>query len=276
MTPRKISRRFAATIGRRSFRSEQDRLGWLVTLLERRFTESLHPTFSEPDDVEVFVVCTSLVRRALGFTRGIQQLLVRGLPSAAGCIERSLNELWDDFRYLMREGSSLENARKLNINAVFEVMSFFDATIAELKEDPDLAPIVRRLEREKQFCPDEYAKVEEQRLKKKFHWSGQSRTALSRQFAGTKKIYQYFSWKAHSAMTTIRDVEWVRTARGAKILFKPHEPESSTAEKMSWRTGGVLYNIWNEYATQFGLQLVEVPDIRGPQCDNRSCQEQPE
>ena len=105
--------------------------------------------------------------------------------------------------------------------------------------------------------PELFEAVEKQRGRRQFHWSGQSRTALSRKFFGTGKVYQALSWEPHSVMTGIRDFT---VRKGGGLKFAPHADQQAAAEAVAHRTGGMLYNIWNEYAETFTLRQVKLPD----------------
>ena len=107
--------------------------------------------------------------------------------------------------------------------------------------------------------PEASAEVRTQRGRRKYHWSGISRSEMERTLGGSAFAYQFLSWDAHGTMGPIRDVSFKLSDGMAHFRFGRLETESSV-KFCAWMNGGVLYYIYNDFARMWGLPAVVPPN----------------
>ena len=243
------------------FESEIDRLDWLIQQIEELVKQDSLP----PVDAELLVlfsVTGAWFNTALTRTRAILMLLKHGLQEAVAPTQRALWELWTEWHYLLKHGDRIRNALKVRLNAMVEAVDSLNneqhklppAMILQMKQDVQ--------EFEAQY-PSVSAEIRAQRKKRKFHWSGLSRSEMERTLSGSTFVYQYLSWDAHGVMNPIRDVSWDFNNEIAHFRFGRRETESEI-DQQAWMSGGVLFYIYNDFAQLWGLPPVVLPDAKAP------------
>ncbi|HMD86176.1 MAG TPA: DUF5677 domain-containing protein [Terriglobia bacterium] len=238
------------------FDSEIHRLDWLIQQIEEEVRGSNEPKVA-PDLMEVFVVTSTWLNAALTQAKAILMLITRGLPQAIGPAQRALYELWIEWRFLLRHGDRAFNAAKVRMNAMLEALDPFEKQPDTL--DPsELAEAKLRLQELEAQYPRVSVEVRAQRGKRKFHWSGMSRSEMERTLGGSVFAYQFLSWDAHGVMGTIRDVSIEVKDGVAHFQFGRQESESGV-NRCAWMNGGVLYYMYNDFAHLWGLPPVVLP-----------------
>lgn len=244
---------------KQEFQTEQERLFWLIQEVEKQ-TEQLNINIQSDDEAELLLVCSTFIRLALAYAKGVHLLIEQQLITAAAPIERSIYEMWVEHRYLLSVGLKTENARKIMINATMELRDFIqknnDQFSAEQKKDFNKSLISYKTE-----YPDLYMIIERQRKQRFYHWSGISRSRMEQVVSvpGTANIYQYLSWEAHAVMSPIRDIHLNTNKEGTvkSLEFKMLADAEEESERIAWTVGGILFYMWNDYAEQFGLNLID-------------------
>jgi hypothetical protein len=238
------------------FDSETQRLDWLIQHIEEQVRGCDGPQVA-PDLIEVFVVTSAWLNAALTQAKAILLLITKGLPEAVGPAQRALYELWIDWRFLLRHGDRAFNAAKVRMNAMLEALDSFEKRPDTL-EPSELAESKLRLQEFEARYPHASVEVRAQRRKRRYHWSGMSRSEMERTLGDSAFVYQYLSWEAHGVMGTIRDVAFEANERVAHFRFGRQESESGV-NRCAWLNGGVLYYIYNDFAHLWGLPPVVLP-----------------
>jgi hypothetical protein len=245
--------------GGAAFDSEIHRLDWLIRKIEELVRDCGEPQVA-PDLMEVFVVTSTWLNAALTQAKAILLLIAQGLPQAIGPAQRALWELWIEWRFLLRHGDRALNAAKVRMNAMLEALDPFEKQPDTL--DPsELAEAKLRLQEFEARYPDVSREVRAQRGKRKYHWSGMSRSEMERTLGGSVFAYRFLSWDAHGLMGTIRDVSFEVKDGVAHFRFGRQESESSV-NLCAWMNGGVLYYIYNDFAHLWGLPPVVLPNAK--------------
>jgi hypothetical protein len=250
------SRWRTATFSR--FYSERDRLAWLVDALGAHFERDWRPAGVTGHNVGVLMAASAWIRLALSYTKTVHLLIEGDVPDAIGPTERALVELWVDFSYLLEHGDAAENAVRVEIASVLELraeaMTQGHQVNSEAVEGAE-----RQYERLRRQHPALLASIVADRIARRFHWSGMTRTAIGKAVLGPeyKRLYGLLSWEAHAVMTAIRDYH-VDVARG-QLTFKPFESTHTLAESAAYRVGGIMYRMYNVYTDYFGLAPLVLP-----------------
>jgi hypothetical protein len=245
------------------FESEPERLAWLIGKVERRSRDLKIPKV-ESGDVNLLLVTTSMVESALQYTKAILSLIENSLFLAAGPTERALWEIWNDFRYLLRTPEPQSQALKVLINASLEVSDFVAKHLPAASPSAE-AGLERTLASYQTQDPKLFAEVRAQRQKRRFHWSGKSASAIAREVSFETSLYKVLSWDTHTVLAPIRDIQVQRTRRGFTIVFSRREDVFANQDRLAWAAGGVLFNMWNEYASRWKIDMISLPKAAGPE-----------
>lgn len=243
------------------FESEFDRLTWLIASL-KALAEDANPSRIDETTIEAFVVCSAWVRQALSYGEAIEALGRSDLSEAVGPILRALYETWAELVYFLRHGDRQHNAHRVTIASILELQSWLEKS-GRVLTDNTREGIQRQLDVARHDYPDVLAEVVRDRNKRRFHWSGLSRTELMRRAFDddAPKVYAALSWEVHGVMSAIRDYRVDRNA--GKILFSHYLKPDTSREQAAFHAGGMLFFAWNEYAREFGLPIVTVPTAEG-------------
>jgi hypothetical protein len=233
------------------------RLDWLLGEVDQR-AQNLRINSASESNAEVLLVSTSMLDSALQLTKAIFVLIANDLHLASGPTERALWELSNSFRYLLR-GDARRNSLKVLINASLEVSDFWAKRPEKLDADA-AARMSRSIESYSAKFPDIYAEVEAQRKRRKYHWSGLSHSAIEREIAPGSAVYQGLSWEAHAVLAPIRDVAWKLEGERASMSFGRSDDVMANAGRVAWTAGGILFQLWNEYAKWWNLEQLRVPE----------------
>lgn len=241
------------------FDSEVHRLDWLIRQIEERLKgRRIAPPATEL--LNAFVVTSLWLDAVLAQAKAILLLSTQGLSAAIGPLQRSLWELWIEWRYFLKSGDRAENAAKVMLNAEIEALEFLDKHPGVLSVD-----MLRRLQRHTTEFelehPEASAAIREQRKKRKFHWSGISRAAMELTLAPDAAVYQILSWDAHAVMGPIRDVSIDLKDGVATFEFGRKEDESDI-NRYAWASGGVLFYVYNDFASLWGLPPIVLPKVQ--------------
>jgi len=146
---------------------------------------------------------------------------------------------------------------KAQINATIEVLEFAEARLESFSSD-GLDGIRRNIAFWSEEYPDIVKEIRTQRKKRRFHWSGVSRSQMERTVMPAPDVYQMLSLEAHAVLSPIRDVEFINKGSIYTLWFEPQNTPTVDPEFVSWVVGGILYNMWNRYAEFFGLPIIEL------------------
>lgn len=240
------------------FESEVDRFEWLIDILLRKTRQIEIVRFPDPNNVEVMLVTTGLIERALSFSSAIRTLINNDQTSDSQPLQRAIYELWIEHAYLLTVGEPSVNAVKAQINATFEALEFAETRKENFPSD-GLDGIRHNIAFWSKEHPEIVKEVRTQRQKRRFHWSGVSRSQMERAVMPAPDVYQMLSWEAHAVLSSIRDVEFIKEGSTYNLWFEPQITPTVDPEFVSYMVGGILYNMWNRQAEFFGLQIVELP-----------------
>ena len=244
----------------KDFESEQHRFDWLVEHLTE-LSSGLKASQKSVDNLEALVVATSFVRLGLSYAKGINTLLRLEQAEATPPLHRALYELWVELSFLLRAGEVEENAAKFSINATLELEDFIEERKRYFTEEA-IVGIRRTIASHEMSHPEVVALIREQRQRRRYHWSGMSRSRMERQVAGyDTQIYKVMSWEAHVVLSPIRDLEiLVKDESSATLSFRPQDTPMVNPEFVAHLAGGTLFFMWNEYAKHFDFPQVKIED----------------
>lgn len=240
------------------FKSEVDRFEWLIDTLLLRTKDIEIVKLPDPNNIEVMLVITGIIERALSYSSAIRTLMNNDQTSDTQPLHRAIYELWIEHKYLLTVGEPSINAIKAQINATFEMLEFAEARPESFGLN-GLDGIKRNIAFWANKYPEILNKIRNQRQKRRFHWSGVSRSQMERIVMPAPEVYQMLSLEAHSVLSPIRDVEFIKKGSTYTLWFEPQNTPLVDPEFVSYSVGGILYNMWNEYAEFFGLQIIEIP-----------------
>lgn len=241
----------------KSFESELARLDWLIGQIEQQVTNrQMAPPAAEL--LDVFVVTSSWLNSAIGQAKAVLLLVTQDLSCAVGSLERALWELWIDWRYFLRQEDRPLNAAKVVVNAKLEVLDFIEAHPGAF-DTAYIARLRRNLQEYESRHPHASAGIRDQRKKRRYHWSGISRSEMERTRAGSATAYRFFSWEAHGMMSTIRDVS-IDIEEGIGRIWFGRQGGDRDINRRAWTTGGVLFYMYNEFAELWGLPALALPN----------------
>lgn len=240
------------------FKTEIERFEWLLGTLLLRTKNIEVVSLPDPNNIEVMLVATGLVERALSYSSAIRTLINNDQTAETQPLQRAIYELWVEHKYLLTVGEPSINAIKAQINATFEALEF-----AEARKESFSSDVLDRIRRNITFWSEEYAnilkEVRTQRQKRRFHWSGVSRSQMERKVMPAPDVYQMLSWEAHAVLSSIRDVEFIKKDSTYTLWFEPQNTPTIDSEMVSWFIGGILYYMWNSHAEFFGLPTIDLP-----------------
>lgn len=244
----------------KSFESEQHRFVWLVQHITE-ISSSLKGSQKSVEDLESFVIVTSFIRLGLSYAKAIVTLLQEAQAEATPPLHRSLYELWVELRFLLRSGNPEQNAARFSINTMLELEDFIEQRKPDFDDDA-IAEIQSTISSYEASHPEITEAIREQRRRRRFHWSGMSRSRMEREVAGhDTSLYKVMSWEAHVVLSPMRDVEIVMEAgNSATLTFEPRNTPMVDAEFIAYSAGGILFLMWNEYAKHFELPQIQLRD----------------
>ena len=91
------------------FESEVDRFEWLIDTLLLRTEQIEVVTLPDPNNIEVMLVATGLVERALSYSSAIRTLINNNQTAETQPLQRAIYELWVENTYLLTVGDPLIN-----------------------------------------------------------------------------------------------------------------------------------------------------------------------
>ena len=236
----------------KDFESEQYRFAWLVQHITE-ISSSLKGSQKSVEELESLVVVTSFIRLGLSYAKAIDTLLQEDQAEATPPLHRSLYELWVELRFLLRSGNPEQNAAKFSINTILELEDFIEQRKSDFDDD-SIAGIQRTISSYEASHPEIMDAIREQRRRRRFHWSGMSRSRMEREVAGhDTPLYKVMSWESHVVLSPIRDLEIVmKEGNSATLKFEPRNTPMVDAEFIAYSAGEILFFMWNEYAKHFG------------------------
>ncbi|MFZ5450884.1 MAG: DUF5677 domain-containing protein [Thermodesulfobacteriota bacterium] len=240
------------------FENEIDRFEWLIDTLLLKAKQVDVSRLTDPNNIEVMLVATGLVERALSYSSAIRTLIINNQTADSQPLQRAIYELWIEHKYLLSVGEPLINAIKAQINANFEAIEFAEARPESFSSDR-LDGIKRNIDFWSIEHPNIIKEIRDQRKKRRFHWSGVSRSQMERAVMPAPEVYQMLSWEAHAVLSPIRDVEFFKGDSEYRLWFEPRNTPTVNPEWVSYFAGGILYYMWNSYAEFFGLPSIELP-----------------
>jgi hypothetical protein len=240
------------------FESEQHRFAWLVQHITE-ISSSLKGSQKSVEELESLVVVTSFIRLGLSYAKAIVTLLQEEQAEATPPLHRSLYELWVELSFLLRSDNPEQNAARFSINTILELEDFIEQRRSDFSDDA-IAGIQRTISSYEASHPEIMDAIREQRRRRRFHWSGMSRSRMEREVAGNDtSLYKVMSWEAHVVLSPMRDLEIVmEEGNSATLKFEPRNTPMVDAEFIAYSAGGILFFMWNEYAKHFELPQIQL------------------
>lgn len=244
----------------KNFESEQHRFDWLVQHLTE-ISSSLKSSQKSVEKLEAFVVATSFMKLGLSYAKDINTLLQSEQAEATPPLHRSLYELWVELSFLLRSGDAGENSARFSINTILEMEDFIEQRKSYFTEEA-ITGIQRTITSYQISHPEIMASIREQRGRRRYHWSGISRSRIESEVAGRDtSIYKVMSWEAHVVLSPMRDIKVVmHNENSATLRFESRDTPLIDSEFVSYSAGGILFFMWNEYVKYFDLPPVQIKD----------------
>lgn len=240
------------------FDSELDRFEWLVNTLLSKTEQIEIAKLAGPNHLEVMLVATGLIERALSYSAAVLTLVKTSRTSGTAPLQRAIYELWIEHTYLLTVGEPWINGVKAHINATLETLEFAEGLAGKVPPD-DVNKVKRNITSWEQEYPAIVKEVRAQRQRRRFHWSGLSRLQMERIVMPAPDVYKMLSWEAHAVLSPIRDVEFINEGSSYTLRFEPKDTITVDQEAVSWHVGGILYYMWDKYADFFGMPSIEIP-----------------
>jgi hypothetical protein len=226
--------------------SEQDRLAKVILAVQRWFADPISP-LAEDWDEDLDHVVVSLATFGLDLGKAVKTLLQADNVSATGAVERTLYEIWCEVRELIEQGPI--GAHKMLANSLIEML---DASTEEADQRwPDLYKrVLRELER---LQPDAVAEVRQQREKRRFHWSGRTRTEVMRKGSPAGQVYMILSWEGHASHVAVRDALGIARRKDGERVYPTARAEYMDPEAVALRCSLYLIDLWDRYSDLIGV-----------------------
>jgi hypothetical protein len=239
-----------------AFDSETKRLDRLIQQIEMSVNGGVEPQVA-PDLLMVFTVTGTWLNLALTRAKAILLLATQGLAEAVGPLVRALWELWTEWQYLLNHGDRALNAAKVTLSAMLEGLDVFEAHLGT-RQPTTLARLKQAVQEFEAGYPRASDEVRAQRGKRKYHWSGLSRSEMERSVSGTAVVYKLLSWEAHGVPCPVRDVLLELNDEVRRSWFGQQLRESDVNRPV-WIAHGVLFHVYNDFAHLWGLPPVVPP-----------------
>lgn len=231
----------------------RERLATIVGQVRDRLA-GLHVFLPEDDGLPLLEVTSALLRGCLDAADAVLRLSEHGYQGLHA-VERAAWEHWKELEFLLARQTRFRDARKVQINATIEVLDF-------LRGRADTPPgMIERtqdtLAGQEREWPAEVAEVRDQRKRRKFHWSGESRSSVVAPAGSASDVYRLLSWESHPDVASIRDVTATRNGDEGDVTF--HEPEDLQVmiDRSTWSTRKCLTRAWNVFASAWGLDQID-------------------
>jgi hypothetical protein len=237
--------------------SEIKRLDRLIQQIEGCVNGGVEPRVP-PELLMVFTVTGTWLNRALTQAKAILLLATQGLAEAVGPLVRALWELWTEWQYLLNHGDRALNAAKVTLSATLEGLAVFEAHLGT-RRPTTLARLKQAVQEFEAGYPAASAEVRAQREKRRYHWSGLSRSEMERTVSGTAVVYKLLSWEAHGVPCPVRDVLLELDDQVGRSRFGQQLRESDVS-RSARVARDVLLHIYNEFARLWGLPPVVPPE----------------
>lgn len=237
------------------FQTEVQRLEWLVHFLQTRVAAGLKIVPYDIDD-DLVHVTTSLVSHALHLARGVAILLGSDLTIAVGPLERTLYELWCETRGLLSQGEM--GARKMLLNSMIELL---DASKNDEGADFALKQMYQDMIT---FVESTFPEISEtirtQRRKRRFHWSGRSRTEIMGLGSPDAQLYRCLSWEGNFEHAALLDaVVHVLKKTSTTKSYPVGRPQWMSKEQVAFRCSVYLSDMWDRYFELLQLEPISWP-----------------
>jgi len=140
-----------------------------------------------------YIVVNSLIRNAMSYAKAIESLIKVGGAEATFPLLRSIYEIQLEIENLLRYGKPEENAAKFTINAALDIESHLEEQ-SDYEFEKILSSVKQVIESQKVSSPKAFEKIKEQRRKRQFNWSGESRSKTERKiFKRELSLYKLMS-----------------------------------------------------------------------------------
>lgn len=239
------------------FQHEDERIAWLISEVEAR-TSNLALAKPKSEDLELFQVTASWLTRCFALVKGLSILVQQELYAPACALQRTVWELWIDWRYLLGVGDRRLNAAKVVLSAQIETLQFADRHQGGFDSE-HLAKLRQDLSDFESRNPRASVAVREQRGKRHFHWSGLTYSKMEAKLGGDGGVYGPLSWEVHGTVTAMRDVR-LEVRDGSALFGFGQTEEAYRPEFLLFSAGGVLFYAYDKFADTWGLPPIELPN----------------
>lgn len=245
-------------------KSYAEALRWLLdqtrTLAEERRTQVLE----SEDERDVFITLTALLRSMILYGNAVHELSKSGLGEAAPPLVRTMYEILMDYEQVAGSSSPKRQVLKMRMSGVIDLKRYYELLLSRGNEEA--AENVRKAEgilaalREED--PNAYEGL--QRGQHRNHWSGKSKRQMEQEMSRAL-LYQPLSWEAHAVAAPLRDFSIPDSEKQSSIVFGRDESPEELGELQSYGALSILFRLWNNYATRYGLRTIKGPAKDGPQ-----------
>jgi len=198
-----------------------------------------------------YIVVNSLIRNAMSYAKAIESLIKVGGAEATFPLLRSIYEIQLEIENLLRYGKPEENAAKFTINAALDIESHLEEQ-SDYEFEKILSSVKQVIESQKVSSPKAFEKIKEQRRKRQFNWSGESRSKTERNiFKRELSLYKLMSWEAHSSLASLSNFRIVKCEDFARLEFDSFDPILFDPGLVAFLTVGILFRIFDAYAVVF-------------------------
>lgn len=210
---------------------------------------------ADPKLVPLLEVSGSFVRGCLDAARGVLAMADAREYGGIVAAERSAWEMWNELEYLLRGNRAPDDAIKVQINGLLEVLDL----VKDLNDVP--AGMADRnataLERFEKEYPALVQEVKDQRGNRRFHWSGRSRTSVVAPGDAERIVYKMLSWQTHPDILAIRDVSGTIRQGEADLTFSQPDDVNALVERSASSTSECLLRAWNLFAQFWTLATID-------------------
>jgi hypothetical protein len=207
-------------------------------------------------------VCGALVRGCLEGARAVLLLANANEFGGIAAVERSVWEMWSEMDYLLSSADPARNARKIQINALIEVIELLTERSAPQAMIDNNKNGLAKFEA---AYPDIVKEVRGQRKKKRYHWTGGSRSkVIGSSSSAATSVYKMLSWETHPDVVSIRDIEAITDGNGGYLEFNATPDATAFVERSASATSECLLRAWNAFAQSFAQNLIDDAPPRVP------------
>jgi hypothetical protein len=195
----------------------------------------------------------------VSYAKAIGTLIKAGGAEATAPLYRSVYEILLEMKNLLEHGNSEENSAKFIINSALDVEEFIEDS--EIFKTEELISHIKEVIRFNQnIYPSICSQIKNQRKKRNFNWSGESRSKVERKVYGSKdSAYKIMSWEAHSLLAPLKlnDIKLIKDEKFYLLKFGSYDPILTDAGFIAFLVAGILIQIIETFQASFGHDVLD-------------------